>query len=68
MTDLHERLADLEIRQAFQDDSLQTLSDVVARQQRQIDQLQKQLEMLGQRLQEQQHQFREVPNEPPPHY
>lgn len=68
MTELHERLAELEIRQAFQDDVIQTLSDELARQQRQIELLTQKIELLGQRLKEQNHEFREVPNDPPPHY
>lgn len=68
MNALESRLADLEIRQAFQDDTVQTLSDIIADQQQQIDRLKRQLERLDQRLQEQQSDLTEVPNDPPPHY
>ncbi len=68
MSALESRLADLEIHQAFQDDTVQTLSDIIADQQQQIDKLKRQLELLDQRLQEQQSDLTEVPNDPPPHY
>ncbi|MCK9237631.1 MAG: SlyX family protein [Gammaproteobacteria bacterium] len=68
MSALESRLADLEIHQAFQDDTVQTLSDIIADQQQQIDRLKRQLERLDQRLQEQQSDLTEVPNDPPPHY
>lgn len=68
MSTLESRLADLEIHQAFQDDTVQTLSDIIADQQQQIDKLKRQLELLDQRLQEQQSDLTEVPNDPPPHY
>ena len=68
MSSIDERMAELEIRQAFQDDALQTLSDVIAGQQKQIDLLRRELERLQARQEEQSPQFQEVPNEPPPHY
>jgi len=68
MSAFESRLADLEIRQAFQDDTVQTLSDIIAEQQQQIDQLKRQLERLDQRMQDQQSEFADVANEPPPHY
>ncbi|MDM7858558.1 SlyX family protein [Thiopseudomonas acetoxidans] len=68
MSALESRLADLEIHQAFQDDTVQTLSDIIADQQQQIDKLKRQLELLDQRLQEQQSDLTEVPSDPPPHY
>lgn len=66
MQDMMTRMADLEIRQAFQDDTLQTLSDIIAEQQQQLEWLKRQLEQLKQQQAEQPHQ--DVPNEPPPHY
>ena len=68
MSSIDERMAELEILQAFQEDALQTLSDVMADQQKQIDLLRRELERLQARQEEQAHQFQEVPNEPPPHY
>ncbi len=68
MTGLDERMAELEIRQAFQDDALQTLSDVIADQQKQIDALRRELERVQARQEEQSQQYQEVPNDPPPHY
>ena len=68
MSNLEERMAELEIRQAFQDDAVQTLSDVIADQQKQIDLLKRELERLHSRQDEQTHQYQDVPNELPPHY
>lgn len=68
MSNLDERMAELEIRQAFQDDALQELSDVIIDQQKQIDLLRRELERLRVRQEEQAQQYQEVPNDPPPHY
>ena len=68
MSSLDERMAELEIRQAFQDDALQEMSDVIVDQQKQIDLLKRELERLSQRQEEQSQQYQEVPNDPPPHY
>lgn len=68
MSNLGERMAELEIRQAFQDDALQELSDVIVDQQKQIDLLKRELESLRSRQEEQSQQYQDVPNDPPPHY
>ena len=66
---LESRMADLESRQAFQDDALQTLSDVVAEQQRLIDRLQMQLAALAGRQEELSGQLSGEQDEaPPPQY
>ncbi len=67
MSTVDERMAELEIRQAFQDDALQMLSDVVADQQKQIDRLNLELQRLRERQEEHAQQYQDVPNEPPPH-
>lgn len=63
-----ERISELEIRQAFQDDLLQTLSDVVADQQKQLDMLRRELELVRSRQEEQGRQYQDIPNDRPPHY
>lgn len=68
MSSLEQRLAELEIRQAFQDDSLQQLSDIVASQQREIELLRRQLQELHKRQQEQSSQSPSGDEVPPPHY
>jgi SlyX protein len=69
MMDAESRIADLETRLAFQDDTLQTLSDVLVEQQRIIDRLQLQLEVLSRRQEEMQSRLGDVGVEaPPPHY
>jgi SlyX protein len=43
---MQDRLAELEVRVAFQDKTIQDLNDVVTRQQREIDRLVRELETL----------------------
>ena len=62
------RIAELEMRQAFQDDTIQTLNDVIVEQQRIFTRLEAQLEALAQRQNDLHNQFEETPNDPPPHY
>lgn len=63
------RLADLESRLAFQDDTIQALNDVIVAQQRQLDRLQLQLAALSSRQDELQGQIGgEDVDVPPPHY
>ena len=67
--DLEQRVADLESRLAFQDDAMQTLSDVVYEQERHIGRLQLQMQALLRRLEELQGQVGVADDEaPPPHY
>lgn len=49
---MDEQLIDLQTRFAFQEDSLQALNDVVARQQQQINQLEEALAVYRHRLEE----------------
>ena len=62
------RIAELEMRQAFQDDTIQALNDVIVEQQRIFTRLEAQLESLAQRQNDLHNQFEETPNDPPPHY
>jgi SlyX protein len=66
---LEAQIADLETRLAFQDDTLQSLSDELVCQQRIIERLQLQVMALSRRQEELQGQFGIEPDEaPPPHY
>lgn len=66
---LEERVTDLESQLAFQDDTIQALSDVLATQQRAVDRLQLQMAALLKRQEEMAGQFETVEEEaPPPHY
>lgn len=47
---LEERLIDLEVKAAFQEELLDTLNDIVTRQQQQLDLLQKQFQALYQQV------------------
>ncbi|MBX9914369.1 MAG: SlyX family protein [Pseudomonadaceae bacterium] len=63
------RINELECRLSFQDDTIQSLNDVVVSQQRQIDRLQLQFAALLKRQDEQQSQFSiDDQHTPPPHY
>ncbi|MCK9534435.1 MAG: SlyX family protein [Pseudomonas sp.] len=62
------RIAELEMRQAFQDDTIQALNDVIVEQQRLLTRMETQLELLAQRQADLHNQFDETPNDPPPHY
>ncbi|MBT8767600.1 SlyX family protein [Metapseudomonas boanensis] len=66
---LEMRIADLESRLAFQDDTIQALNDVLIAQQRVVDRMQLQLAALARRQEELLSQFGSVEDEaPPPHY
>ena len=63
------RITELESRQAFQDDTIQQLSDVLATQQRVVERLQLQMAALLKRQEEMAGQFETFEEEaPPPHY
>jgi len=64
-----ERLIEIETRIAWQDDALRQLSDALARQQRDIDRLQRLCQALQSQLETVGDAGRPAPaNEPPPHY
>ena len=63
------RIIELETRQAFQDDTIQALNDVVAEQGQIIDRLQLQMAELIKRYEEMVGQYGSEGEEaPPPHY
>ncbi|CAI8835124.1 Protein SlyX homolog [Pseudomonas sp. IT-P253] len=66
---LEERVTDLESQLAFQDDTIQALSDVLAVQQRAVERLQLQMAALLKRQEEMAGQFETFEEDaPPPHY
>lgn len=66
---LEARVTDLESQLAFQDDTIQALSDVLATQQRAVERLQLQMTALLKRQEEMAGQFETFEEEaPPPHY
>lgn len=66
---LEERVNDLESRLAFQDDTIQSLSDELIKQQRDLERLQAQMAALIKRQEETAAQFEIGEQEaPPPHY
>ncbi|AVH34919.1 hypothetical protein AL532_00660 [Pseudomonas monteilii] len=63
------RIVELETRQAFQDDTIQALNDVVVEQARVIERLQSQMAELIKRYEEMVGQYGSEGEEaPPPHY
>ncbi|WP_397459420.1 SlyX family protein [Pseudomonas asplenii] len=66
---LEDRVTELETRLAFQDDTIQSLNDVLVGQQRVVERLQLQMAALLKRHEEMMGQFGIVEDEaPPPHY
>jgi SlyX protein len=66
---LEDRVTDLESQLAFQDDTIQSLNDVLAAQQRAVERLQLQMAALLKRQEEMAGQFESFEEEaPPPHY
>ncbi|MCW3148365.1 SlyX family protein [Stutzerimonas stutzeri] len=66
--DADSRIAELEARLAFQDDTIQTLNDVLIEQRRLVDRLQLQLEVLARRQEEMQSRMSDEEDDAPPHY
>ena len=66
---LQEKFVDVETRMAFQDDTIQQLSDVIYRQQQQIDKLDKTVQLLVDKVQDLMQDLPgKVVDEKPPHY
>lgn len=64
-----ERIVDIELKLASQDDLLDTLNKIVYEQQKKIDELEALCAGLARRLVEVREQVQQKPlNEPPPHY
>jgi SlyX protein len=67
--ELEQRITDLEARLAFQDDTIQTLNDVLVSQQRMVERLQAQVALLARRQEDLQSRVGVEEDEaPPPHY
>ena len=67
--DLQDRVTDLESRLAFQDDTIETLNDILVTQQRAVERLQMQMTALLKRQEEMGGHFETAEEEaPPPHY
>lgn len=67
-TDADARLTDLEIKASFTEDLLDTLNEIVARQQAQIDRLTTELSTLRSQMPTADGAFRSLRDELPPHY
>lgn len=67
---MEQQLVELETRLAFQDQEIQTLNDVIIRQQQQIDQLAEQIRLLQDKMKDMKPSLvvPESEETPPPHY
>lgn len=65
---LAERIDTLEIRVAYQDDTIETLNQTITAQWKQIDALMRKIAELGERLQEAETNAPGPASERPPHY
>ncbi|MGL3111492.1 MULTISPECIES: SlyX family protein [Bradyrhizobium] len=65
---LSERIDTLEMRLAYQDDTIETLNQTITAQWKQIDALTRQIAQLSERLQEAEANAPGPANERPPHY
>ncbi len=68
MSGIEERIVELESRQAFQDDTIQTLNDALVEQQKLIERLQVQVQALAKRQEEVSPYSSSQDEAPPPHY
>jgi SlyX protein len=65
---LGDRIDALETRLTFQDETIETLNQTITAQWLKIDALTRQVESLGERLEQAEAQAPGATNEPPPHY
>lgn len=68
MNTLNERIDELEARLAFQDDTIQALNLVIIEQQKQVELLQRKVDLLIKRHNEIVEQWQEIEDNKPPHY
>ena len=64
----NDRINDLEFKVAYQEDTIENLNQVLARQQQDILLLQEKLQLLGKLVESQRTQQATIDNQPPPHY
>jgi SlyX protein len=65
---LSDRIDALEVRLAFQDETIETLNNTITAQWQQIDALTRQVAGLNERLREAENNAPGASDEPPPHY
>ena len=68
--ELQNRIETLETRQAFQEDTIESLNDVIIQQQKDIEKLDLKIEILQERIKQAATSHTEIAGEepPPPHY
>ena len=65
---MEDRIADLEARFAFQSEAMESLSDMVSEQWKEIDRLKKQLKTLDDQMYDLEQNAGPAPVQKPPHY
>ena len=70
MSEYEDRIADLEVRLVFQDDTIQSLSETVAAQQLEMEKLRRAVEVLARRQADLASSLpgSDTDDQPPPHY
>jgi len=69
MSDIENRIMELEIKNAHQEDTIEQLNQIVIQQQKNIDELVRHMERLKTQLSSlQENTTKEAPEPPPPHY
>ncbi|BBN80146.1 protein SlyX [Pseudoalteromonas sp. A25] len=70
MTELENRVMELEAKIAFQDDTIETLNDELKMHQQRLAKMQRQIELLGEKIKEGREEGLMPQNQepPPPHY
>jgi len=68
--ELEDKIEHLETRQAFQEDTIESLNDIIIQYQKDLDNLQLKLKDLTEHIQQSDNSFTDVQTEepPPPHY
>ncbi|MBD1583571.1 SlyX family protein [Pseudoalteromonas sp. S16_S37] len=70
MTELENRITELEAKVAFQDDTIETLNDELKMHQQRLAKMQRQIELLGEKIKESREEglMPQHQEPPPPHY
>jgi SlyX protein len=68
MNDLTDRIDALEMRVAYQDETIETLNSTITDQWKRIDELSRQIARLADRLEQTEAREQPAPSEKPPHY
>ena len=71
MKDIEDNIIEIQTKQAFQDETIDQLNEVIIKQQNAIDKLQRQMQQLGKKIEEESQYWQQESaqaDEKPPHY